>query len=233
MTRKSLVKAGSRKPKTERNKKNTPQSTPGKGEAKRIMAEETCGLVIERIGIKRIKAATYNPRKNLRRGDPEYARLKRSMESFGYVDPLVWNKRSGNLVGGHQRFKILRDEHRAKELDVSVVDLDPFAEKALNVALNRIGEEWDDIALAELLAELQASPIDETVTGFNAEEIDMQLARAMTEANADEDGKGDVAAEARLVDTYGVLIQCNGETEQRKIFESMKAKGYRCRVLTL
>ncbi|GGL41634.1 hypothetical protein [Sporolactobacillus putidus] len=34
-------------------------------------------------------------------------KLERSIKEFGYVDPLIWNKGTGKLVGGHQRFKIL------------------------------------------------------------------------------------------------------------------------------
>ena len=36
--------------------------------------------------------ADYNPRKDLKPGDPEYDKLKRSMEQFGYVEPVIWNK---------------------------------------------------------------------------------------------------------------------------------------------
>lgn len=48
-----------------------------------------------------IKLAHYNPRKDLKPGDPEYEKLKRSMEEFDCVEPLVWNKRTEHLVGGH------------------------------------------------------------------------------------------------------------------------------------
>lgn len=54
-------------------------------------------VIIETISIKKINPAPYNPRKDLRPGDEEYEKLKRSMQEFGYVEPLVWNKRTGNL----------------------------------------------------------------------------------------------------------------------------------------
>ena len=87
--------------------------------------------------INQINPAPYNPRKDLTPGTPEYERLKRSIDTFGCVEPLVWNKRSGNLVGGHQRFKVLLARGDTTT-DVSVVDLPPEQEKALNVALNKI-----------------------------------------------------------------------------------------------
>jgi hypothetical protein len=60
---------------------------------------------LERISVARINPAPYNPRKNLQPGDPEYEKLARSIDEFGCVEPLVWNKRSGHLVGGHQLSK--------------------------------------------------------------------------------------------------------------------------------
>ena len=56
-----------------------------------------------------LKAATYNPRKDLKPGDKEYEKLKRSITEFGYVEPVIWNERTGTVVGGHQRLKVLKD----------------------------------------------------------------------------------------------------------------------------
>jgi ParB-like chromosome segregation protein Spo0J len=77
---------------------------------------------LRRISVDRLNPAAYNPRKNLKEGDLEYERVKRSMSEFGCVQPLVWNKRTGNLVGGHQRLKVLKDQG-VKQVDVVVVDL--------------------------------------------------------------------------------------------------------------
>ena len=51
-------------------------------------------MKIEKIPISRINAATYNPRKDLKPGDAEWDKLVRSIEDFGFVEPLVWNKRT-------------------------------------------------------------------------------------------------------------------------------------------
>jgi ParB-like chromosome segregation protein Spo0J len=62
---------------------------------------------IDKISIKKLIPADYNPRKDLRPGDPEYEKLTRSFEEFGYVEPIIWNKTTGRVVGGHQRLKVL------------------------------------------------------------------------------------------------------------------------------
>ncbi|MED1801707.1 site-specific DNA-methyltransferase [Brevibacillus porteri] len=126
---------------------------------------------IRKIPLSMVSAAEYNPRIDLKPGDPEYEKLKRSIEEFGYVEPLVWNERTGNLVGGHQRFKILINEQQATEVEVSVVDLDDTREKALNLALNKISGDWDEEKLAYVLGELQESDLDISLSGFENEEV--------------------------------------------------------------
>ncbi|MFP3589850.1 ParB N-terminal domain-containing protein, partial [Paraburkholderia sp. SIMBA_055] len=80
---------------------------------------------------------------DLKPGDKAYEELKASIEHFGYIDPLIWNEKTGNLVGGHQRFKILL-ESNPTEIKVSVVSLNEKEEKALNIALNKIEGDWDE-----------------------------------------------------------------------------------------
>ncbi len=104
-------------------------------------------------------------------GDAEYEKLKKSMETFGYVEPIVWNKQTGNIVGGHQRLKILQDQGHT-EIECVVVDLDETEEKALNVALNKVSGEWDLPKLADLISELDNGIFDITLTGFDAAEIE-------------------------------------------------------------
>lgn len=127
-------------------------------------------MIIKTISIHQINAAAYNPRVDLQPGDAEYEKLRRSIESFGYVEPIVWNERTGNMVGGHQRYKIMVNE-LGTELEVSVVDLDDEQERLLNLALNKVSGRWDDEALARLLAELQEAGADLGLAGFDQDEI--------------------------------------------------------------
>ncbi len=133
-------------------------------------------MEIRKIPIEKLNPAAYNPRKDLQPGDPEYEKLKRSIQEFGYVEPIVWNKRTGNIVGGHQRYKVLLDMG-VSEVDCVVVDLDETKEKALNLALNKIQGDWDENKLAELMAELDASAFDVSLTGFDMDEIEDLVAQ--------------------------------------------------------
>lgn len=128
-------------------------------------------MQIEKKKVIDLVPADYNPRKDLKPGDKEYEKLKRSIDEFGYVDPLIWNKRTSRLVGGHQRLKVLKDMG-IDEVDVVVVDMDEEKEKALNVALNKISGDWDKDKLMLLITDLQGEDFDVSLTGFDPEELD-------------------------------------------------------------
>ena len=83
---------------------------------------------LQRISVDRLKPAKYNPRKDLKPGDPAYEKIRRSLHEFGYVDPVIWNEVTGNIVGGHQRYKVLTAEG-ATEIDCVVVHIENPAPK--------------------------------------------------------------------------------------------------------
>ncbi|SDH62377.1 DNA methylase [Aneurinibacillus thermoaerophilus] len=84
---------------------------------------------------------------------------------------LFGTERTGNLVDGHQRLKILLEQGHT-EIEVSVVNLDEVREKALNIALNKISGRWDEEKLAILLQELVESESSIELTGFDGEELE-------------------------------------------------------------
>lgn len=114
--------------------------------------------------------ADYNPRKDLQPGDIEYEQLKRSVQEFGYVEPVIFNSQTGVVVGGHQRLKVLQDLGYT-EIECVEVDLTEPQEKALNIALNKISGDWDTVKLKDLLEDLQGLDVDLELTGFTAVDL--------------------------------------------------------------
>ncbi|MEE6134635.1 site-specific DNA-methyltransferase [Priestia sp. GS2] len=127
------------------------------------------------VNLDQINPASYNPRIDLKPGDKEYEQLKNSIAHFGYIQPIVWNERTSNIVGGHQRFKILKDEEGSKDFEVVVVQLDDEEEKTLNLALNKISGDWDSHKLTDLLKELELTSLGLELTGFEDSDLDMLL----------------------------------------------------------
>lgn len=112
-----------------------------------------------------LKFAPYNPRKI----DTFTAeRLKTSIQKFGVVDPLIVNKKTKHVVGGNQRLKVLK-EMGVEEVPTVFVDLSLDAEKALNLALNKISGDWDYDKLKPIFDSIEGEMRD--LTGFGADEI--------------------------------------------------------------
>ena len=117
------------------------------------------------------KAAPYNPRTI---ADHDLDALRRSLRFFGTVEPIVVNKRSDRIVGGHQRVRAAQAEG-IESLPVVHVDLDEPSERQLNLALNRIHGEWDLEKLEDVLRELETMGADLDLTGFTQIEIEELL----------------------------------------------------------
>lgn len=116
-------------------------------------------LEVRTLPVDQLTPAEYNPRVPLKPTDKAYRKLKRSLQRFGLVEPLVWNELSGRVVGGHMRLTILK-ELGVTEVPVSVVRLSDAEERALNVVLNNREAQgrFEVGKLAVLLEELKELP---------------------------------------------------------------------------
>ena len=122
-----------------------------------------------------INFAAYNPRKI---SDEARKKLKANLKRVGLLGGIVWNKRSGNLVSGHQRVGIMdevngyvQDTHANDyPIKVEVVDLDDKTEKEQNLFMNNrsVQGEFDDDMLRELIED-----IDIDLAGFNDFDLEM------------------------------------------------------------
>ena len=143
-------------------------------------------MQIEKLKTKLLIPADYNPRKDLKPGDPEYEKLKRSIEQFGYVEPVIWNKTTSHVVGGHQRLKVLLDMG-ITEVECVVIEMNEEKEKALNIALNKISGDWDKDKLMLLIADLQGADFDVSLTGFEPAELDALFKDSVKDGIHDDD----------------------------------------------
>lgn len=128
----------------------------------------------ETISRSDIKNAPYNPRIM----DPKAKkRLKANIAKHGLVAALTWNKRTGNLVGGHQRLEQLDalEQNKDYELTVCVVDVDEREEATLNVQLNNpsMQGEWDLDKLANMSEEFDLDLSEDL--GFTESDIDFMF----------------------------------------------------------
>jgi ParB-like chromosome segregation protein Spo0J len=101
-------------------------------------------MKILKFKVKDLKPSEYNPRKLSKK---ELEGIKESLDEFGLVEPLVVNEnpdRYGVIVGGHQRYFILKEEYGDEyDVEVSVVNLPLELEQKLNLRLNKNIGSWD------------------------------------------------------------------------------------------
>lgn len=110
-------------------------------------------MEIKTLNIEEIKTDNYNPRKLT---EEQEINLTESIKRFGLIDPLILNShkdRKNILIGGHQRFKIIK-KLDYKEVPVVYVDLSIEKEKELNLRLNQNNGEWDYDLLKDFQIEL-------------------------------------------------------------------------------
>ena len=185
-------------------------------------------MVIQTLPVGKLVPADYNPRKDLKPGDPEYEKLKRSLLEFGYVEPVIWNKTTSHIVGGHQRLKVLIDTG-VTEVECVIVEMSEEKEKALNVALNKISGEWDKEKLSLLISDLQLADFDVSLTGVDAVEIDKLLNSGIDaeEDSFDVDAELEKSAFSKLGDVWTIgrhRVICGDSTKPETYAALMRGK---------
>jgi DNA modification methylase len=101
-------------------------------------------MIIEKKKISDLIPAPYNPRQSTAKQEKH---LKESLEKFGLVEPIIFNKQTGYIVGGHFRVRELK-KLGIKEIECVIVDLNEEDEKELNIRLNANTGSWDWDTLA-------------------------------------------------------------------------------------
>lgn len=183
----------------------------------RAMREQ---LVVEEVAIADLAFDPKNPR---RMTEAQARKLMDSLETFGAVEPAVFNRTTGEVVGGHMRLqaaKVLGWE----TYPTVFVDLERDQQRSLNLALNKISGEWDEDMLAEVLWELKENGADLGLTGFEEGELE----KLLKEVGPAEGGGKYLAAEG-----FAVVVDCADEAEQTELLTRLDAEGLRARPLML
>lgn len=184
-------------------------------------------LRIEYVKPDSLRPAGYNPRTI---SAEALKRLARLLDEHGFVDPVIARKEDRLIIAGHQRIRANAMRQRPDER-VPVVFLNALSDaraKAMNVALNNPSAQGQFImpALAELLSGLADDPIDlPELTGFAEDHIEELVANL--DAAAGEEGGID------LPECFQVVVECDGEDQQRELYQRMTGEGFRCRLLVM
>lgn len=138
--------------------------------------------MVEKIDINDIKPADYNPRRISKK---EYNKLKESIDKFGLTDPIIINLNNNTIIGGHQRYSVIKNEFPNMDLYLFKIGnigwitsnlnftIDNFDDEILlNINLNSQNGEWDLEKLNSLVNELKVNNFDTSLTGFDDFELE-------------------------------------------------------------
>jgi len=195
-----------------------------------------------------LKAAVYNPRKI---SEEQLEMLKKSMRKFGDLSGIVYNIKTGHLIGGHQRVKTF--DHtwplKIKKLPkpdkvgtvASGIVKTPYGdwayrevrwnetkEKAANIAANQHGGEWDMDLLPDLLKDLKDLDFDMDLTGFGEKELESFLNPKSKKSSTNNN-----AGKLNLEEKHAILVECKDESEQRDLRIKFTKDGIKCKPMMI
>ena len=185
--------------------------------------KEEMKLVLKKVSS--LKIAPYNPRVELTPSHPEFQAIKESVEVHGIIQPLVFSKTRGYIIGGAQRLTVLKALGVDEVPVVEVEFKDIMQEKAANMALNKITGRWDPDKLAKLKSEGIFSKFP---TGFSMAEIDAIGKKATLPAPRP--ATQDVG---NLPKIYQVVVDCTDQAHQNEILAMMKQNNWSARGVTI
>lgn len=162
-------------------------------------------MIIEIKKISDLKPAPYNPRQST---EKQEKKLQESLNKFGVVEPIIFNKQTGYIVGGHFRVRELK-KLGYKEVECVIVDLSEEDEKELNIRLNANTGEWDwDMLANEWDAEqLEEWGLDLKIKPFEDDEPE---------------------EEKTYTPTYKFEVQCNSEQKKNELMAELLNRGITC-----
>ncbi|KKN58290.1 hypothetical protein LCGC14_0553700 [marine sediment metagenome] len=141
-------------------------------------------LKIEYVPIGQLKPFEGNPRKN----DESVDAVIKSIEAFGYTNPILARRANNEIIAGHTRVKALLKMGK-KKAPVIFLDLDETDARVYSIFDNKSVEnaEWDFPKLADLLVEFDQLNVDLDLTGFSLDEIEEIAPETFGQPQRDDD----------------------------------------------
>lgn len=150
-------------------------------------------------------------------------KLRKSIRRFGFINPVLLDEK-GEIIAGHGR-TLAAAKEKMKELPCIVLSHLSAAQKRMyRLADNRLAEDagWDEELVRQEMIELDQAGEDLRGTGFDDAEIEK-----FTADQDEEMGQMDLDDDPEHL----IVIECDDEDEQRKLFEELQERGLKCKIM--
>lgn len=143
-------------------------------------------------------------------------RIANSIKEFGFTNPVLIDK-TGLVIAGHGRLEAAKILELKEVPTISLDSLTPQQVQAYILADNRLAElsEWDPILLEEELKTLKAENFDWSLIGFENFKLN----------------KEEFSDKELIENKCLLMIECISEFELQNIFEEMKERGFKCKLI--
>ena len=173
---------------------------------------------------RKISDLSNDPANARKHNDRNIDAIIASLRRFGQQKPIVVDS-SGVVRAGNGTLEAAR-RLGWESIDCVTTSLQGSDAIAYAIADNRTAElaEWDEDTLAaQLNGLLTESEEIALAAGFTPEEIEAMLALAEDE---------DEPAQVDLSSKWEIVVTCESEADQQKVFDMIEKEVYKCRVLT-
>lgn len=194
---------------------------------------------------------TPNPRNPRKISDEKLSMLGKSLDEFGDISGICFNRNTHHLFGGHQRIKKLPSDAEivimqtydpptrtgtvaeghvvvaGEKFHYREVDWDQEKETAAMISANKQGGEWDHPVLSELLLELDQNNFDAELAGYDNKELEKQLTWVSGHQR-------DIGShpEPEVQKQFIVTVFLRNEIEMQGFYEEIKGRGMECKLIT-
>jgi hypothetical protein len=172
----------------------------------------------ELIDIDRLQLDGDNPNK-MKKG--QLKALRDAIVKWGFIVPIVTN-RDLLVADGEQRITVAK-ELGMKQVPVVRLDVEDVDRRLLRQVLNKLkGQNIPELDQEEFLRIIEAG---------GEEDLRRFLVANDKQINAALQKETDSGISPETI--YEVAVECADELEQKKVYDELVSKGYKCRVLTL
>lgn len=156
--------------------------------------------------------------------DEQINQVASSIKEFGFTNPILIDDDNG-VIAGHGRLLASKKLNLDEVPCIILNGLTEAQKKAYIIADNQIAlnSGWDFDTLKLELESIDELGLDMTITGFDLDD----LAKMFDELEEV------VPVEQQYSQSFSIIIDCEDEDQQEKIFNKLDTEGYKCRVQSL
>jgi len=147
-----------------------------------------------------------------------------SIKEFGFTNPILIDEDSG-IIAGHGRLQAAQMMGMDEVPTITLEGLTDTQRKAYVIADNKLAlnSGWDFEMLKIELEDM--GDFDLSLLGFDSQEL-ANIIDGLNEEPSE-------LTEESYSQVFNIVVNCNDETHQERVYNELQAKGYECQVQSL